>query len=340
MIRVKFLSKVPMREWARYFPDEQMVMGNCQFIFDRQDRHYDWLVVYDDFPFEPGSKRVIESEQLSCPLQQTLLVTTEPSSIKCYGRAYTAQFGYVLTSQEPWALPHPNRIYSQPGLRWFYGVGDHHIRSLDEMLNAAPPDKTRLISAASSNKQQRHTLHHTRYQFVQSLQRAIPELDVFGHGIRAMDDKAEAIDPYYFHVAIENHIGLHHWTEKLSDAFLGFALPIYAGAPNTADYFPPESFMPIDLRDTDSTIDAIKQLAHPDEYAKRLPFIQEARHLVLTEYSLMTLLSRHIASVGLSVGDSGNHIYSRHALRKTSPLIALHDLAEKTRQRLLSRLYK
>lgn len=340
MTRVKLLSKVQLRQWTRYFPDHSLTVDNCAFTFDPLDKKYDWLVVYDDFPFEPGSKRVVEFEQLNCPQSQTILVTTEPSSIKCYGRGYTAQFGRVLTSQEPWALPHPNRIYSQAGLRWFYGVGNQHIRNITDMLNAPPPDKTRRISAASSSKQQRHTLHHARYNFVQSLQHAIPELDIFGHGIRAMDDKAEAIDPYRFHVAIENHLALHHWTEKLSDAFLGFAVPIYAGAPNAADYFPPESFIPFDLKKPAEAIDAITRLAHPDEYTKRLPYICEARHLLLSQYGLFSLLSRHIGALGLSHGEVGKKIYSRHALRKTSLLAGIKDLTEKAAHNLLCKVHR
>ena len=340
MIRVKFLSKVSTREWVRYFSTDQLIMGNCQFTFNRHDRNYDWLVVYDDFPYEEGSKKVVASELLNCPRQQTILVTTEPSSIKCYGRAYTSQFGYVLTSQEPWALPHPNRIYSQPGLRWFYGVGDQHVRTLSELLVATPPVKTRLISAASSDKKQRHTLHHKRYHFVQSLKRAIPEMDIFGHGIRAMDDKAEAIDPYFYHVAIENHIAPHHWTEKLSDTFLGLTLPFYAGAPNAAEYFPSESFIPINLDDPSGATEVIKNAISSGEYERRLPYIREARHLVLTEHSLIKLLSNHITSTGLSHGECNSTLFSRHALRKAHPTVALQDFMDKTRLRVFGGIYR
>lgn len=340
MIRVKLLSKVPVREWARYFTDERMVVGNCQFTFDPFEKHYDWLVVYGNFPFVGTDRKELASEHLSCPKKQTILVTTEPPTIKSYGEAYTSQFGYVLTSQAPCALPHPNRIHSQTGLRWFYGVGDRHIRSLNEMLSAEPPTKIKLISAASSNKKQRHTLHYKRYNFVRELGSLIPELDVFGHGIRSMDDKAEAIDPYFFHVAIENYIGLHHWTEKLADAFLGFALPIYAGAPNVADYFPSESLVQIDLDDTKSSFEIIRDVTSTDEYARRLPYIREARNMVLTEYSLFSLLSSHISTIGLTDGNAGSIIYSKHALRKANPSIAIQDLAGKAKRLILDRFYK
>ena len=54
---VKFLSRLDPREWARYFPNEDGVWGNCHFIFQRDEARYDWLVVYDDIPAAPGQTR-------------------------------------------------------------------------------------------------------------------------------------------------------------------------------------------------------------------------------------------------------------------------------------------
>ena len=89
-----------------------------------------------------------------------------------------------------------------------------------------------------SPKRMRHTLHHHRFNFMRDLMQLLPEMHVYGRGARALDDKADALDAYRYHVAIENYIGPHHWTEKLSDAFLGLTLPFYAGCPNATDYFP------------------------------------------------------------------------------------------------------
>ena len=76
------------------------VWGECAFTFDPDARDYDWLVVYDDLPPVAGERFSDRVEVLACPPGNTLLITTEPSSIKTYGSAYTAQFGHVLTSQE------------------------------------------------------------------------------------------------------------------------------------------------------------------------------------------------------------------------------------------------
>lgn len=333
-ITVKILSRLPAAEWLRYFPGGEPVWGRCRFSFERSDRRYDWLVVYDDLPPGADGRRDDSCETLACPRAQTVLVTTEPSTIKAYGGTYTAQFGYVLTSQEAWALPHPGRIYSQAGLCWYYGIGRNHIRSLDEMRARPPADKTRLLSAASSAKRQRHTLHHLRYRLVHYLGERLPEMDVFGHGIRPMDDKAEAVDPYRYHLAIENHIAPHHWTEKLSDAFLGMTLPFYCGAPNAADYFPAESFIALDIHRPEECYRTIRETLTSDAYQRRLPSIREARQLVLDRYHLIAMLSRIIGETGIGDGAVGFELCSRHTLRRRHPRVALQGLAEKFRQRL------
>lgn len=333
-LRIKFIGTYGDQRWLRQFPGKVPEWGGCEFILDPVAPDYDWLVVYNDLPSNIGE------ESLPCPREQTILVTTEPSSIKAYGNAFTAQFGCVLTSQPEWALPHRNRIYSQPALQWFYGMGRERLISYDEMVANPPLEKSRLISTVCSTKQQRHTLHHRRYRFTQELKKRIPGLDIFGHGVRPMDDKAESLDLYRYHVAVENYIGLHHWTEKLSDPFLGVALPFYCGCPNAGDYFPEESFIPIDIGDVDGASEIIRKAIRDQEYEKRLPYILEARRRVLEQYNIFSVLSREIEARGEGprLGSGGGALLSRRLLRKRHPTVALQDFYEKCRLRILHAL--
>ncbi len=307
------------------------VWESCEFILDPHAEDYDWLVVYNDLPPD------ISEMLLPCPQDNTILVTTEPSTIKAYGNAFSAQFGHVLTSQPAWALPHRNRIFSQPALQWFYGMGPRRLVCYDELVANPPLEKTREIATVCSTKQQKHTLHHRRYHFTQKIKEKIPELDIFGHGVRPMDDKAEALDPYKYHIAIENYIGLHHWTEKLSDAFLGATLPFYCGCPNAAEYFPEESFIPIDIHDVDASTEIILKAIRDQEYEKRLPYILEARWRVLEDYNIFAVLSKIIEErTATSAGAmSGGSILSRRELRKRSPLVSVQHFYEKCRLRIL-----
>lgn len=338
LLRVKLLSREPVRCWERQLPGSERVWGGCRFIFDRDERDYDWLVIYDDLPPIKAERRSLREEQLACHKQHTLLVTTEPSSIKAYGGAYVAQFGCVLTSQEEWALPHRDRIYSQPALRWFYGLGTDYTVSYSQMKNADPPVKTHDVSMVWSGKKERHTWHRDRYEFMRRIRDSLPGLDVYGRGVRQLVDKAEALDSYRYHIAIENHVGLHHWTEKLADAFLGFTLPFYFGCPNAEDYFPAESFIRIDIMDFEKALRTIVDAVRNNEYEMRLPYIIEARRRVLEEYNLMAVLSREIMQrnvLPVRQGDVGGRILSRYALRKKFPLLILKDACEKARSRLI-----
>lgn len=331
--RVKFLSRLDPREWLRYFPGEDGRWGGCEFLFARDARDYDWLVVYDDIPAAAGQSRNFAGEENICPRENTLLVTTEPASIKAYGREFAAQFGHVLTSQPAWALPHPSRHYQQTANHWFYGSGNGRWMSRhDLVLGPSHGDKTQALSVVHSQKRQWHTLHARRFEFIEAMRRLLPEMAVFGRGAAPMDDKAEALAPFRYHLAVENHIGLHHITEKLTDAFLGRCLPFYAGAPNATDYFPSDSFIPIDIRDPDAAAEIIRKAVLEDAWAKRLPAIEEARRRILEEQHIFAVSCRIISgsvSGKPDLPDRNGRILGRHAWRAQHKIGAMTHLLEK-----------
>jgi len=343
-LTVKFLAKGPQRQdhgvWLRQFPGNSGAWGNCVFVFDPDAQSYDWLVVYDDLP-RTGKERFSQrSETLRCRPENTLLVTTEPSSVKLYSAPYLAQFGHVLSSQEPYLIDHPNVIFSQPALHWFYGNSKTKRITYDQMKAAQPPEKPRLISTVCSSKQQKKTLHNSRRQFTEQLKKHIPELDHYGHGVRFLEEKAEALDPYAYHVAIENHICRHHWTEKLADPFLGFCLPFYFGCSNLDDYFPPDSYIPIDLFDVDSSSETIRAALGDNAYQKRLTAVVEARRRVLDEYNLFAVIANIVEQHHLEQsirGKSNGCIMSRRAAKIKHPL---KHILSATRQRIAQRRHK
>jgi hypothetical protein len=295
-LRIKFLGKYkPGHDgdgWLKCFPGRQPCWGNCDFIFDRDCRDYDWLVVYDDLPSVAGERHPLWVEELACPPENTLLITVEPSSIKTYGRTYLRQFNWLLTTQEAWATgKHQGLIFQQPALIWFYATssprGDY-----DSLVNHVPLAKTADLSTVCSSKRQGHTLHRERYDFTQALKVKLPFMEIYGHGVRPLVDKADALDPYRYHLAIENHLGPHHWTEKLADPFIGACMPIYYGCPNAEEYFPPESFIRIDIADVEAAAEIIQRAIRDKLWEKNLPAILESRRRVLEEYGPIATVVR------------------------------------------------
>lgn len=336
-LRVKMLSSLPAAIWMHQFPHNEPVWGECEFTFERDARDYDWLLVYDDLPERPGEPKKTTREELACPREHTLLVTCEPSSVKIYGNSFARQFGAVLTSQPEWALPHPRRIFSQPALHWFYGMG-REVLPFDRIAGEPPLDKTRDVSMVYSPKAMRHTLHHHRARFMRWLVEHMPELDTFGRQTgRPLDDKADCLRAYRYHVAIENFVGAHHWTEKLADPFIGLSLPFYYGCPNAEDYFPADSFIRIDIHDPAAALEIIRAAIAGNEYEKRLPALLEARRRVLYEYNLFAVAAREIARLHRAdaKADPDEAMLSRRALRLSSPAVALRDFYGKVRGRLL-----
>lgn len=299
------------------------------FVYDPEARIYDWLAVYDNLPPLDGERNSMRVERLACPPENTILVTSEPSSIKRYDRAFINQFGRVITSHEPAALDHPGRVFGVPGLRWFYGMGGGHARTYDEIVANPPRNKSDEVGMMSSTKQDKHTAHLDRYRFTMALARLMPEANVFGRGLRGIADKADAIDPYKYQIVIENHIADAHVSEKLTDAFLGLALPFYFGAPDIAKYFPADSVIPIDIRNPEHAVAIIRSAMAAGEYEKRLPAIEEARRRVLDEYNVMTMLVRETQRGIITPPPRPSGVLmSQRAARRAHPLQSAGDFGQ------------
>ncbi len=311
--KIKIISRGSSNKEESLFKKQTMYnsgeLNNCIFTFDASNSKYDWLVVIDDLPKVLPNR----TEVLKCPKENTILVTTEPSNITKYGKKFASQFQYLITNQDEKSLPHFNATRSQTGNVWFYG------KRLDEIIEVKNPTKTKKISTVCSNKQQGHTIHKLRYEFTKIMEEQIFELDRFGRGFKWIETKAEAIDDYEFHVAIENQYAPNVWTEKLADAFLGYAVPIYYGCPNVFDYFPEDSIILIDIYDIDGSIKKIKEIISiPGEYERRLPAIREARRRVIEEYNLLSMIDKIVTNNSngkKSEISMKNKIYNRRLMR-------------------------
>ncbi|MGK2906351.1 MAG: glycosyltransferase family 10 domain-containing protein [Desulfuromonadales bacterium] len=220
----------------------------------------------------------------------------------------------MLTFQEEQALPHVNATRTQTGNIWFYE------KSFDELSRQHNIPKKKIISTVCSSKRQVHTMHGLRYDFTQKLKAEVPDLEIFGHGVRYVKKKSEALDPFKFHLVVENHIALHQWTEKLADAFLAYTVPIYCGCPNVFDYFPEDSVILIDINDFEGSLQTVlRVLTTEGEYERRLSAVKEARRLVMYEYNLPAMLNRIISEAEPAESVEAGTIYCRQAMRVKHP---------------------
>ena len=254
--------------------------GEYIFTADTSCQDYDWLVVYDEFPRRKESDEIVGGKfRLACPRERTILVTGEPTSVKFYNSVYTRQFGHLLTNRPYEAEKHPHYHFGRGYYLWYVG------RTYPEIRAFTAPAKTKMISAVYSAKKMRHTQHHARSVLLDYLMENVKGLDRFGKDVRPIKRKYEALDEYKYHIAVENHIGEGHWSEKIADALLCECLPFYAGDPSLGNVLPRDSFIQIPIDDPKNAAEIINAAIAAGEYEKRLPAIREARRLLQEKYN-------------------------------------------------------
>jgi len=91
-LKVKFLARTSADQnpalWLSLFKGRLPQIDNVEFTFDLEAQHYDWLVVYEDLTALENDTRSNRAEKLACARENTLFITTEPTSIKLYGPGY------------------------------------------------------------------------------------------------------------------------------------------------------------------------------------------------------------------------------------------------------------
>jgi hypothetical protein len=320
MLRIKLTTNFPDWPLKRQTPGCSKAFADCQFSIDDPDvTECDLWVVYEGMPTE---------ETVSCPAGGTLLMTAEPAAVHEYHPRFVAQFDTVITSQSQ--LRHTQRLLAQQCQPWHAGVArdDQNRINLDYDAFAAAntQPKTKLLSVVCSDKKMIPE-HRQRLRFIETLRQHFGDrLHVFGRGQNPINDKWEAIAPYRYHITLENAQIDHYWTEKLADAYLGLAYPIYYGCSNLAEYFSRDAFTAIDIFRPQDAIATIENVLAADLYAARLSAVQRAKQLVLDRYNLFAVLAQFGKQIASTVNPSRrvtlcperNAFWARRAYRYVS----------------------
>ena len=227
------------------------------------------------------------------PRERRLLLVTEP--VGNFTPRYVNQFGILVS---PFNVAGYRGIWHQSHAALANWFADRAGESLDyrRLVDLAVPQKQDIVSVVTTRKSV-FPGHRLRLRFLRALRDVLgPRLAIYGFGFRVIGDKAEAILPAKYHLVLENTAMPSYWTEKLADAYLGYALPIVAGPPDLDRWFPPESFVPIDLRQPEAAIATVVRVLDGDIYASRLPAIIAARTRLMRDERIGPLVARVIAA--------------------------------------------
>lgn len=197
-------------------------------------------------------------------------------------------FGRVYTHRHDSSAPKYRN--NQTALPWHVGKTYDQLRAMAE-----PPGKNRELSAVVGGARDLPG-HRRRFGFIQALKQSGIPLDLFGKEVNPIDDKADALEPYRYSLAIENNSNPDMWTEKLADCFLSWTVPFYFGCTNLAAYFPPQSYIPIDINDPEGSLELIRRHLGARDWETRVGALREARALVLDNYQLFPFVAGEIAA--------------------------------------------
>ena len=208
--------------------------------------------------------------------------------------AFVEQFAEIYTCHD---IFRSNVTSTLPFLPWMINsnhgpsITAAHERDVNWLRRAEVPVKTADLSVFCSAKTMTDG-HQLRLRFVEKLKEHFGDhLDWFGNGVQQVDEKWTGIAPYRYHLVLENHSAPNVVTEKLWDSLLGFAYPIYWGAPNVHDYVPDESLATINIRDLKGSIDVIEGLLRSDQAEVAQPHVLSAREHVLGDLHYLSRIA-------------------------------------------------
>lgn len=286
-IKLSIKGAVPSADLSQYTGEGPSYRGH-QFIVNEACDEADFWFVLEG----------VEEYDRSCrvPREHLIFLSAETApAIDWYERspsklAYLAQFSHVYTH---YFVPLPNVHYALPFLGWMVNAnhGDSlfypHDRNLHFFKKLRSLPKNQRLSMICSS-QTWTPGHRLRLRFAEALKKHFGDhLDWYGNGIQTIPEKWEALAPYEYTIVLENQLAPGVLTEKLIDPFLCLTYPLYWGAPDADQYFPPDSFSRINALDFNESIRLI-EIALAVPYANRIASLNKAKEVALGELHFLS----------------------------------------------------
>jgi hypothetical protein len=263
----------------RQTPNFSMKWGDFIFTEENIDE-CDYLVILD-YPKNDFSIKVNKENVLHLCLEP-------PNEVSKYRQYANKNVKWIFNQMDI----KRNNILSHGALPW------HINKDFDFLteLKAENLKKENTISWITSNQRSSNG-HKSRMEFLDKI-RNEPFVNLYGRGIKPIDDKWDALSVSKYAIAYENYESDYYWTEKIADCFLSYTIPLYFGCNKIEDFFPENSFIQIDPKDKHINL-FLKEITESNKWEENLDAISKARELVLNEYQLFPFLSNKIKSFEL-----------------------------------------
>ena len=272
----------------RQSPGRSWRWGEVQFVPDNLAQEVDAWVVFDS---------IDAPTTLRCPPENVYFLSGEPESVRSrYDRRFLDQFGLLIGAR---GFGRRASVRTQPMVPWHFGLNRRtgvitHTYDDLKALRFGDVEKSIDLSAVTSGKS--HTRgHRARVELLERLghqSASSTHIRLYGRDSVPVDDKAEAILPAKFHLAVENSRFADYWTEKFTDAVLGWSVPVYFGAWNMAEYFPSASYVELASVESSTSLELIEGALAVGVSREMVEALAEARRLVLDTWNFFPAMAR------------------------------------------------
>ncbi len=294
------------RDWLwKQTPNHFGVWKNIQMLATAKQP--DLLLLYQyDFPSPQQSvswwekfkdRRNNKTEKIpnilqKVPQEKIIFLLREPPLAEVIKRN---QLNYQIASQYCGYISGPDEFAPIPEFMpaiWY-------LRSSFAELNTGKvPEKQNICSWITSGISRTEN-HRKRLSFLRLLQDNHLKFDLYGrnlpdwsNSLGTVEDKWNAIAPYYYNLAIENYAENDLYvSEKLWDSLLGWCLPIYYGGSAADKLLPKGSFLRLPSLDEKGLAYIQEVTSSPDAWYEAKEKIAEARQIILHELNLLQWLS-------------------------------------------------
>ncbi len=191
-------------------------MDGLSVSFEEHAGPFDAALIWDGFE---------STARFECREGNVFLLTAEPSSIRNYYYKYTKQFDFVLSTIP--GLSHPRLLAPlapyQPSL---LHCGEHRI-AVNDSPNWRPAVNPEFFLTFINSPKDLNSFHNFR----KSLEGLLGKYgcQLFGNHLTPIPTKAHVLYNSLTTVAVENTNDQGYNSEKLIDALLGGAIPLYFG---------------------------------------------------------------------------------------------------------------
>lgn len=270
MLTIKFSSP-----WAHNYYKQTLVDNNYKLEINNDCHKADFWFIWGG---------LLKQETVLCPRENIIYITDEAHELRKYNQNFLNQFDQIWAVRSD--ITHKKIVSIHEPQLWYFN------KTRTELENLIPPAKTNDLSVVSSDLT---TLpgHKLRYAFVNKMIGHFKDkLHVYGRGFNPVSDKWQAIAPYKYSIAIENNVIPNYFTEKITECFLSYTMPIYYGCPNIKEYFDERAMIIIDINDYKASINTIEKAISENRYEAGLKYIEESRKKVLNEYHVFAQLRK------------------------------------------------